>query len=66
VPVAPLVSWSRYGQHNPATVAQIYPGSGVKPEWTSDLTTFEAVGADNDVRPGHEVGPIKLPNWTAS
>lgn len=42
VPAAPLVSWSPYGKHNPAPIGQIYPGSGVRPEWTSDLTTFEA------------------------
>ncbi|WP_369139030.1 CocE/NonD family hydrolase [Modestobacter versicolor] len=42
VPAAPLVSWSPYGKHNPAPIGQIYPASGVRPEWTSDLTTFEA------------------------
>jgi predicted acyl esterase len=42
VPAAPLISWSPYGKHNPLPIGQIYPGSGVEPEWTSDLTTFEA------------------------
>ncbi|MGY1650267.1 CocE/NonD family hydrolase [Geodermatophilus sp. SYSU D01119] len=42
VPAAPLVSWSPYGKHNPAPIGQIYPAAGVRPEWTSDLTTFEA------------------------
>lgn len=41
-PAAPLISWSPYGKHNPAPIGIIYPNSGVLPEQTSELTTFEA------------------------
>ena len=41
-PAAPLISWSPYGKHNPAPIGIIYPNSGVAPEHTSALTTFEA------------------------
>lgn len=30
------------GKHNPAPIGILYPRSGVKPEHTSPLTTFEA------------------------
>ena len=41
-PVAPLIAWSPYGKHNPAPIGIIYPRSGVRPEDTSQITTFEA------------------------
>ena len=41
-PVAPLIAWSPYGKHNPAPIGIIYPRSGVRPEDTSEITTFEA------------------------
>jgi len=41
-PAAPLIAWSPYGKHNPAPIGILYPRSGVKPEHTSPLTTFEA------------------------
>jgi len=47
-PVAPsgplpvLVVWTPYGKHDPAPLATIFPASGVKAEWQSDLTIFEA------------------------
>lgn len=41
-PAAPLISWPPYGKHNPAPIGVIYPASGVLPEHTSELTTFEA------------------------
>ncbi|MBO0774764.1 MAG: CocE/NonD family hydrolase, partial [Actinobacteria bacterium] len=41
-PAAPLISWSPYGKHNPAPIGVIFPGSGVLPGHTSELTTFEA------------------------
>jgi hypothetical protein len=42
IPAAPLIAWSPYGKHNPAPIGVIYPNSGVLPQHTSDLTTFEA------------------------
>lgn len=42
VSVPPLVVWTPYGKHDPAPLATIYPASGVKAEWQSDLTIFEA------------------------
>ena len=40
-PAGVLIAWSPYGKHDPAPIGQIYPTSGAKPEWMSDLTTFE-------------------------
>jgi predicted acyl esterase len=37
-----LVVWTPYGKHDPAPLATIFPASGVKAEWQSDLTIFEA------------------------
>ena len=42
ISVPPLVVWTPYGKHDPAPLATIYPASGVKAEWQSDLTIFEA------------------------
>jgi predicted acyl esterase len=36
------VAWTPYGKHDPAPLAKIYPTSGVRAEWMSDLTIFEA------------------------
>jgi len=41
-PVPVLVSWTPYGKHDPAPLAEIFPASGVEAEWQSDLTIFEA------------------------
>jgi predicted acyl esterase len=41
-PVPPLVVWTPYGKHDPAPLATLYPSAGVKAEWQSDLTIFEA------------------------
>jgi predicted acyl esterase len=41
-PVPPLVVWTPYGKHDPAPLATLYPSCGVKAEWQSDLTIFEA------------------------
>jgi predicted acyl esterase len=41
-PAAPIIGWSPYGKHNPAPIGVIYPNSGVRPEDTSEITTFEA------------------------
>lgn len=40
-PAGVLIAWSPYGKHDPAPIGQIYPTSGAKPEWMSELTTFE-------------------------
>src|SRR5262245_38996678 len=61
VPAAPLVSWSPYGQHNPAPIGQIYPNSGVKPEWTSDLTTFEAPDPEYWLPHGYAIVLVDIP-----
>lgn len=37
-----LVAWTPYGKHDPAPLATLYPASGVKAEWMSDHTIFEA------------------------
>jgi len=42
LPAAPLIAWSPYGKHNPAPIGILYPRSGVRPEHTSQITTFEA------------------------
>jgi predicted acyl esterase len=61
VPAAPLVSWSPYGKHNPAPIGQIYPNSGVRPEWTSDLTTFEAPDPEYWVPHGYAIVLVDVP-----
>ena len=60
-PAAPLVSWSPYGKHNPAPIGQIYPNSGVRPEWTSDLTTFEAPDPEYWVPHGYAIVLADVP-----
>jgi putative hydrolase, CocE/NonD family len=40
-PAGVLIAWSPYGKHDPAPIGQIYPASGAKAEWMSELTTFE-------------------------
>ena len=61
VPAAPLVSWSPYGKHNPAPIGKIYPNSGVRPEWTSDLTTFEAPDPEYWVPHGYAIVLVDVP-----
>jgi uncharacterized protein len=41
-PAAPLIGWSPYGKHVLGFLAKAYPNSGVKPEFTSAYTAFEA------------------------
>lgn len=41
-PAGVVIAWSPYGKHDPAPIGQIYPASGARAEWMSDLTTFEA------------------------
>jgi uncharacterized protein len=39
---APLIGWSPYGKHALGYLSKVYPNSGVKPEYTSGYTAFEA------------------------
>jgi predicted acyl esterase len=41
-PAAPLIGWSPYGKHVLGFLAKAYPNSGVRPEFTSPHTAFEA------------------------
>ena len=61
VPAAPLVSWSPYGKHNPAPIGVIYPASGVLPEHTGELTTFEAPDPDYWVPHGYAIVVADIP-----
>jgi predicted acyl esterase len=38
----PIIAWTPYGKSDPAPLATIYPTSGVKAEWMSAHTIFEA------------------------
>ncbi|NEK85122.1 CocE/NonD family hydrolase [Blastococcus saxobsidens] len=61
VPAAPLVSWSPYGKHNPAPIGVIYPASGVQPEHTGELTTFEAPDPEYWVPHGYAIVLADIP-----
>src|ERR1700753_1074168 len=41
-PAAPLIGWSPYGKHALGYLSKVYPNSGVKPEYHSEYTAFEA------------------------
>ena len=58
---APIVAWSPYGKHNPAPIGKIYPGSGVRPEWNSPLTTFEAPDPEYWVPHGYAIVIADIP-----
>jgi hypothetical protein len=60
-PAAPLIAWSPYGKHNPAPIGKLYPGSGVLPEHTSDLTTFEAPDPRYWVPRGYAIVTADIP-----
>ena len=60
-PAAPIIGWSPYGKHNPAPIGRIYPGSGVRPEWNSPLTTFEAPDPEYWVRHGYAIVIADIP-----
>ena len=63
---APLLAWTPYGKHDPAPLAKIYPDSGVKAEWLSDLTIFEAPDPLFWVPHGYAVVTIDIPGvWYA-
>jgi uncharacterized protein len=58
---APIIGWSPYGKHNPAPIAQIYPDSGVRPEWNSPITTFEAPDPEYWVPLGYAIVIADIP-----
>src|SRR5277367_1910684 len=65
-PVAPLLAWTPYGKHDPAPLAKIYPASGVKSEWLSELTIFEAPDPEYWVPLGYAIVTIDIPGvWYA-
>ncbi len=61
IPAAPLIAWSPYGKHNPAPIGVIYPNSGVLPQHTSDLTTFEAPDPRYWVPHGYAIVTADIP-----
>ncbi len=61
VPAAPLIAWSPYGKHNPAPIGILYPRSGVRPEHTSALTTFEAPDPEYWVPHGYAIVTADIP-----
>lgn len=62
----PLLAWTPYGKHDPAPLARIYPTSGVKAEWLSDFTIFEAPDPLYWVAQGYVVVTIDIPGvWHA-
>lgn len=66
-PAPPLIAWTPYGKHDPAPLAKIYPGSGVRPEWMSDYTIFEAPDPVYWTAQGYAVVTIDIPGtWYAT
>ncbi len=67
VAVPPLIGWTPYGKHDPAPLAKIYPASGVRPEWQSPYTIFEAPDPLYWVSHGYAVITVDIPGtWHAS
>lgn len=65
-PVPVLVAWTPYGKHDPSPLATLFPTCGVKPEWTSDLTIFEAPDPAYWCMHGYAVLAIDIPGvWFA-
>ncbi|MGD9812598.1 MAG: CocE/NonD family hydrolase, partial [Sphingobium sp.] len=65
-PVPPLVVWTPYGKHDPVPLAKLYPTSGVKAEWQSDYTIFEAPDPVYWTRQGYAVVIADVPGtWYA-
>jgi predicted acyl esterase len=65
-PVPALLAWTPYGKHDPAPLATIYPASGVRAEWMSDLTIFEAPDPVYWSAHGYAVMSIDIPGvWHA-
>jgi predicted acyl esterase len=56
-----LVAWSPYGKHNPAPIGILYPNSGVRPQDTSEITTFEAPDPTYWVPHGYAVVVVDIP-----
>ena len=66
-PVPPLVAWTPYGKHDPAPLATLYPGCGVKAEWMSRYTIFEAPDPLYWVARGYAVITADIPGtWYAT
>ncbi len=66
-PVPPLVAWTPYGKHDPAPLATLYPGCGVKAEWMSRYTIFEAPDPLHWVARGYAVITADIPGtWYAT
>jgi predicted acyl esterase len=65
--VPPLIAWTPYGKHDPAPLATLYPGCGVKAEWMSRYTIFEAPDPLYWVSRGYAVINADIPgNWYAT
>lgn len=66
-PAAVIIAWSPYGKHDPAPIGQIYPASGARAEWMSELTTFEAPDPVAWVPRGYALVIADIPGtWYAS
>jgi predicted acyl esterase len=61
VQAPPLIAWTPYGKHDPAPIGKIYPTSGVKVEWMSDYTIFEAPDPVYWVAQGYAVITADIP-----
>jgi predicted acyl esterase len=67
VRVPPLIAWTPYGKHDPAPLATLYPGAGVKAEWMSRYTIFEAPDPLYWVARGYAVITADIPGtWYAT
>src|SRR5690349_16835803 len=67
VRVPPLIAWTPYGKHDPAPLATLYPGAGVKAEWMSRYTIFEAPDPLYWTARGYAVINADIPGtWYAS
>ena len=65
-PVPVLIAWTPYGKHDPAPLAVLFPTCGVKSEWMSDLTIFEAPDPVYWCAHGYAVLTIDIPGvWCA-
>jgi len=65
VAVPPIIAWTPYGKHDPAPIGKIYPTSGVKVEWMSDYTIFEAPDPVYWVAQGYAVIAADIPGtWS--
>ena len=66
-PLPTLLSWTPYGKHDPAPLATIFPEAGVKAEWQSDYTIFEAPDPVYWTSQGYAVAVADVPGtWYSS